>query len=144
MASNESEQAVRDGLAEFSMAGIIGEVDVPMRRTFVKGMAEINPAIIRESVEVLLRAGGRRYKLTLPEWVEACATIVDERRATAARQAKALLEDCPDCGGCGWTNAEGPNSVLRCNCHTRARQLVEAAGEPVKRLALPPMSEDVA
>lgn len=71
----------------------------------------------------------------------ACCAVVDERRAAAARQAKALQDDCPDCYGSGWANAEGPNAVVRCTCAKRALELVQAAGEALPRPALPPSSE---
>ncbi len=74
----------------------------------------------------------------------ACCAVVDERRAAAARQAKALTEDCPDCHGTGWADAEGPSAVIRCNCRKRALELVQAAGDALPRPALPPPSEEVA
>jgi hypothetical protein len=73
----------------------------------------------------------------------ACASIVDERRATAARQAMALTENCPDCRGTGWADAEGPNAVVRCNCAKRAVELVQAAGAALPRL-LPPSGDEAA
>lgn len=72
----------------------------------------------------------------------ACCDIVDERRAAAGRQAKALQEDCPDCRGTGWADAEGPNAVVKCLCVKRALELVKAAGEALPRPALPPASTD--
>jgi hypothetical protein len=67
----------------------------------------------------------------------ACCDVADERRRAASRQAKALQEDCPDCRGTGWMDAEGPNAVDRCNCIKRSLELVAAAGEALERPALP-------
>lgn len=131
-----TERVVRDGLAEFRAAGIIGDVDVPMRRVYVKGLARIPAEVVSESVERLLRQP-RRYPLTLPEWIGVCADIVDERRRLAARQAKALTEDCADCHGTGWADVEGPNAVERCTCVKRALEVTRAAGEAIARPALP-------
>jgi hypothetical protein len=66
----------------------------------------------------------------------ACCDVVDERRAAAARQAKALREDCPDCHGSGWTETAA-NRVAKCTCVRRALELVQAAGEALPRPALP-------
>jgi hypothetical protein len=74
---------------------------------------------------------------TVAELRTACADIVDERRALAARSAKALQEDCPDCHGSGLRDVEGPNTVVRCRCVKRALELIAEAGEPLKRPALP-------
>ncbi len=138
-----TEQAVRDGLAELTAAGILKDVDVPVRRTYVKGLQDVPALIVQQATARILQTP-RRYAFTLPEWVEVCATIIDERRAAAARQAKALTEDCPDCLGSGWANAEGPNAVVKCNCRKRALELVQAAGEALARPALPPSNEEFA
>ncbi len=137
----ESEQAVRDGLAQFVAAGVLRDADVPLRRVYVRGLAEVSPQVIVEATARIL-ATPRRYPFNLPEWVGVCADIIDERRAAAARQAKALTEDCPDCRGTGWADAEGPNAVVKCNCHKRALELVQAAGDALPRPALPPSSEE--
>lgn len=71
----------------------------------------------------------------------ACADIVDERRAAAARQAKALLEDCPDCHGSGWADVEGPNAVKPCTCKARARQLMADLIAPIARPQIAERSE---
>lgn len=71
----------------------------------------------------------------------ACCDVVDERRATAARLAQALKDDCPDCQGTGWANVEGPNAVVKCSCVKRALQLVREAGEAIARPALPAASD---
>jgi hypothetical protein len=68
---------------------------------------------------------------------QACCAVVDERRALAARSAKALQDDCPDCRGSGWRDAEGPNAVEKCSCVKRALELLQSVGEPLKRLSLP-------
>jgi hypothetical protein len=131
-----SEQAVRDGLAAFLLAGIIREVDAPTRLVYVRGLKDVAPDVILLATERLLTTP-RRFPLTLPEWVETCAAVVEDRRKSAARQAKALTEDCPDCQGSGWSNAEGPNAVIRCTCAKRALALIEEAGRPVMRALLP-------
>ncbi len=66
----------------------------------------------------------------------ACAKVIEARRAVAARQAKALQDDCPDCHGSGWANAEGPNAVVACLCKKRALELLKDLPERVM-LALP-------
>jgi hypothetical protein len=80
---------------------------------------------------------GRRFFPTVPEWVTACADVVDDRRKQAAAQVKALTEECADCHGSGWADVEGPNAVTRCLCTTRALELLRTAGEPLARPALP-------
>jgi hypothetical protein len=142
--TSAQEQAIRDGLAQFRMAGIIGEVDVPMRRTYVRGLSKVDSLVIRESVERLLSQAGRRFQLTLPEWLGVCATIVDERRAHVARIAQSLQDDCPQCMGSGWANTEGPNAVVRCTCRTRALELMAQAIAPIARPALPASTEESA
>lgn len=74
----------------------------------------------------------------------ACADVADERRKRAAEFAKTLLEDCPDCHGSGWADAEGPNAVIRCRCLTRSLELMAEAGQVITRPALPPASEEPA
>ena len=71
----------------------------------------------------------------------ACADIVDEMRTVAARVAKSLQEDCADCHGSGWANAEGPNAVVKCRCVTCGLELLAQAGNPIARPTLPPASE---
>lgn len=71
----------------------------------------------------------------------ACCDVVDERRHAAARLARALQDDCPECRGTGWADIEGPNAVERCTCTKRALELVDAAGRALPRPALPPSTD---
>ena len=66
----------------------------------------------------------------------ACRAVIEAKRLEAGRQAAALLEDCPDCHGSGWREADG--GVVRCTCHKRARALMDGMPEP---LALPPSND---
>lgn len=135
----ESEKAVRHGLALLT-ASFRQEVDTIQVRAYLHGLKDLPAHVITEGASRLAREIGRRFFPTVPEWRTACAAIVDERRADAARRAKALQEDCPDCHGSGWANAEGPNAVIRCVCAKRALELLRDAGEPLERperLALP-------
>jgi hypothetical protein len=138
-----TEKAIRNGLALLT-ASLRQTVDDFQVRAYLRGLKPIAADVITESAERLSTQVGRRFFPTVPEWVTACADVVDERRKAAATQAKALLEDCPDCMGSGWANAEGPNAVTRCRCHERARALVEAAGNALPRPALPAHEGDVA
>lgn len=131
-----TEKAIRNGLALLT-ASLRQEVDAFQVRAYLRGLKDLPADVITQAADRLSTEIGRRFFPTVPEWLTTCADIVDERRATAARQAFALLENCPDCHGSGWANAEGPNAVTRCRCHERARALVEAAGDAVQRPALP-------
>lgn len=141
-----SERAVRDGLAEFELAGILREVDVPLRKVWVRAMAEIPAAIVIESTVRIIKQAGRRYPLTLPEWIGVCADIVDERRAEAAKRVTASYpvcaacdeRHCEHCHGTGLRDVEGHKNVVeKCPCKARERELIEAAGQPLARPALP-------
>lgn len=104
-------------------------------------LGDVPPAILTEAVERLI-AEGITWMPRPGDVKVVCCNIVDERRAAAARQAKALQEDCPDCHGTGWADVEGPSAVVRCNCLKRALELIRAAGEAIPRPALPPSSDE--
>ena len=134
----DSDQAIRNGLALLT-ASLRQEVDTFQVRAYVRGLKDIAPDVILEAADALSTQIGRRFFPTVPEWVTACANVVDARRKAAAHTAKALQEQCPDCHGSGWRDAEGPNAVEKCTCVTRALALVQAAGAP--RPALPPSTD---
>lgn len=138
-----TERAIRNGLALLT-ASLRHGVDEFQVRAYLKLMAKIPPEIITLGAERLSTEAGRRFFPSVPEWLAACADIVDERRKAAAAQARALQEDCPECHGSGWADAEGPNAVISCRCKTRAIELVQAAGEPLQRPALPAGPEEAA
>lgn len=127
------EQATRDGLALLCMA-LRQEVDAPQRRVYVRGLAEVPADVIGMAADRLSTEAGRRFFPTLPEWLACCAVVVNERRAVAARIAKALQDDCRECQGSGWANAEGPNAVVPCNCKRRALELLEDAPKAIRLL----------
>jgi hypothetical protein len=105
-------------------------------------MEDVPREVVIDAVTRLLREGVT-WMPKPGDLKHACCAVVDARRLSAARQAKALQEDCPDCRGSGWADAEGPNAVVRCNCIKRALELVAEAGEALARPALPPSSEEV-
>lgn len=131
------ERAVRDGLAAFSLAGLPGDVDVPMRKLYVRGLKEFTEDIIRDGAERLLTQPGRKFFPTLPEWSGMCEAVIEARRKALAVKAFQIREMCPDCRGSGWRDAEGPNAVESCSCVKRALQVMEGAPERPERLALP-------
>jgi hypothetical protein len=142
----ESEKAIRHGLTLLT-ASLRQEVDALQVRAYLRGLAAVPADVIMESADRLLQTlaeqpHGKRYFPTVPDWLAACREIVDARRQAAARQARALQEDCPDCRGTGWADAEGPNAVVRCNCLKRAVELVQAAGDALPRL--PPSGNEAA
>ena len=110
---------------------------------YMQTMSDVPQTILEEGVTRLLEQGVT-WMPKPGDIKSACCAIVDERRSAAARQAKALTEDCPECRGTGWADLEGPNAVVKCNCRKRALELVQAAGEALPRPALPPSSEEVA
>jgi hypothetical protein len=67
----------------------------------------------------------------------ACHAVQAERRAAAAQTVRLLVEECPDCHGSGWADAEGPNAVIRCRCYQRALEALADAGPAVAVRALP-------
>lgn len=79
-----------------------------------------------------------RFFPTVAELVAAAADVADERRAVAARTAKALRDGCPDCHGSGWR--EAARGVVRCTCHARALALMTDAPRAI-RPALPPKED---
>jgi hypothetical protein len=136
----ESEQAVREGLA-LLVTSLRQDVDAIQRKAYVRGLAKVPGDVIEAAVDRLIaqlaaQPMGKRYFPTVPDWLAACAAVVNERRSLAARQAKALAEDCPNCVN-GWetVQVDGIDHVKRCLCFTRGLELVAAAGEPI---ALPP------
>jgi hypothetical protein len=141
----ESEKAIRNGLA-LLVASLRQEVDQYQVKAYLRGLGDIDASVILEAADAHIRSlaampQGKRYFPTVADWVASCNGVITERRQMAARQAKALQEDCPDCMGSGWANDEGPNAVIRCRCHTRALQLLANAAAPLKLPALPPSSE---
>jgi hypothetical protein len=131
-----TERAIRNGLA-LLVASLRQEVDDVQVRAYLRGLKGLPADVISEAADRLATTAGRRFFPTVPEWISVCVDIVDERRATAARQAQALQADCPDCHGSGWANAEGPNAVTRCRCFVRGLALIQAAGVALARPALP-------
>jgi hypothetical protein len=103
-------------------------------------LADVPREVLARGVTRLLEAGVT-WMPKPGDIKHACCDVVDELRATAARQAKALQDDCPDCQGSGWANAEGPNAVIRCQCITRALALMDAAGQALSRPQIAERSE---
>ena len=148
MAPTDSEKAIRQGLA-LLVASLRQDVDALQVKAYLRGLKDVPADVILEAVDAhILRMSqqppGKRFFPTVPDWLASCAGIVNDRRQAAARQAKALQEDCPDCRGTGWADVEGPNAVVPCRCKTRAVELMNAAPAPMKVPALPPAPEDAA
>lgn len=141
----ETDRAIRNGLALLT-ASLRQEVDAVQVKAYLRGLKDIPADVVLEGADELIRAisaqpMGKRYFPTVPDWFAACASVVDERRKRAARQARALQETCDACHGSGWADAEGPNAVERCWCAKRAIQLLEEAGDAISRPALPAHDE---
>lgn len=132
--------AINHALAEMVTA-FRTEVDAPQVRLYRRLLASVPDAVVTESADRLMVEPGRRFLPTPAEWMTTCADIVDERRAAAARQAKALRDDCPDCHGTGWAEVEGAKAVARCTCIKRALELVAAAGNAIPRPQIAERSE---
>lgn len=84
---------------------------------------------------------------TVTEVLTACADVVDERRAKAKRLAEAFQDDCPHCvNSRGWREVliDGVSRAVRCDCWKRGQELIQAAGQALKRPALPPAPEPAA
>lgn len=142
----ETEKAIRNGLALLTLS-LRQEVDSVQVRAYLRGLRDIQADIITDGADRLIRdlatvPAGKRYFPTVPDWIAACADIVDERRQAVARQAKALQADCPECHGTGWANTEGPNAVVRCRCHQRAQEVMASVVAPIRRPALPAHEPD--
>lgn len=137
--ATDAEDAVRVGLHTLALA-LRQEVDVPQRTIYVRALRHVPADVIREAVVRLVREPGRRFFPTVPEWLGACAAIIDERRQARARQARALMEDCPDCGGSGWREVE--RGVVRCTCHRRAQELLAGVPAALPRPALVESTEE--
>jgi hypothetical protein len=135
-----TDRAIRNGLA-LLMASLRQQVDDFQVRAYLNGLKVVPAVVITEGAERLATQIGRKYFPTVPEWLTACADVVDERRKAAGQTAKALQADCPECQGSGWANAEGPNAVVKCRCIKRGLELIAAAGDPLKRPALPAHDE---
>lgn len=74
---------------------------------------------------------------------KACATVINDRRKAAAREAQALVAACEDCGGTTFrfvVDEAGRERVARCDCHRLALQIVDRHPQP---LALPPARDEV-
>jgi hypothetical protein len=95
----------------------------------------------------------KRHKFfpTVAEVLNACADVIDRRRAEATKKAQerypicALcnLKHCEHCHGTGLRDVQGPRNVVeKCPCKQRERELVEAAGQPIARPALPAAREE--
>jgi hypothetical protein len=144
-----TDTAIRQGLALLVTSLPPATVDEPQVRAYLRGLRDVPPDVILEAVDAhLLRMSqlpvGKRFFPTVPDWLASCAGIVNDRRQAAARQARALQEDCPDCRGTGWADTEGPNSVLPCRCKTRAVELMNQVTAPIRVPQLPPAPEEIA
>lgn len=86
----------------------------------------------------------RPFFPTVSEVLHACADVVDERRAVLAREAAAIREQCElrKQGACNGTHRETHGGVVRCDCHIRSVALLEQAGQPIARPALPPTTNE--
>jgi hypothetical protein len=125
------EQAVRDGLALMCMA-LRQEVDAPQRRVYVRGLADVPADVIEAGADRLVTEPGRRFFPTLPEWIGACAAVIDERRKWAARVALQIRNECPVCHGSGFQDIEGPNQVTQCSCVKQAAELMANAPTAIR------------
>jgi hypothetical protein len=150
LAPTDTDKAIKQGLA-LLVAALRQDVDAIQVRAYLRGLKDVPADVILEAADAhILRLStmppGKRFFPTVPDWLASCAGIVNDRRQAAARQAKALQDDCPDCRGTGWADSEGPNAVDRCRCHTRAVELMNQVTAPIKVPALPPAPapEDVA
>jgi hypothetical protein len=112
----------------------------PQLKVWMDVCHDLPPELMADAVAQLLPVS--KWMPKPAEVREACCLIVEQRRLAAVRQAKALLDDCPDCQGSGWANAEGPNAVERCTCAKRAWQLLAEAGQMIARPVLPPAREE--
>lgn len=134
----EPEQAIRNGLA-LMVTAFRQDVDAPQVRAYLRVLKGIPADVLLEGADRLCAEPGRRFFPTTAEWSGACAGVIDERRKAAARTARALREDCPDCHGSGFRDAEGPNQVTQCSCVKRAAEVMRLA--PATLRALPPSSD---
>lgn len=130
-----TEQAIRNGLALLA-ASMRQEVDAVQVRAYLHGLKPIAGDVVLEGAERLIREPGRRFFPTVPEWIGACAVIINERRAKASTLAEALQKDCAVCGGSGWrcVAVSGFERVTRCKCWTEGLRLVANAGESLRQL----------
>lgn len=89
--------------------------------------------------QAFARASERRwFKFPQPAELKGLAAdVVDEQRAVTARQARALMADCPDCQNSPGWRSDG-RAVVRCACHVRAVALL--AGQPAT-IARPALTE---
>ena len=153
----------REGLAATADRARQADESREQRRVFADAMQHLAGAYRHELTDEAIRVywhaikdvpleirhvGMQRCTLTLKffptvaELRTACCDVVDERRKAAAVQAKALTEKCPDCHGSGLRDIPGQrNAVEKCTCVTRALALVQAAGDPLARPALPPSTD---
>jgi hypothetical protein len=144
--TDATEKAIRQGLALFATS-LRQDVDTYQVAAYLRGLKDVPADVVLEGADAQIRRmalqpSGKRFFPTVPDWLASCAGVVHERRQAAARQAKALQEDCPDCHGSGWADAEGPNAVQRCRCLTRSVELMANVTAPIKVPALPPSSEE--
>jgi len=139
-----SRQAFMSLLAPLVMASRCRDFDDPasarvLLSTWMRALSDVGPELLAEGIDRLLPSVTWMPK---PGEVRAaCCDVVDARRRKALQQAAALRDGC-DCSE-GWRYRDD-GRVERCQCWLRTRELVEAAGQPLTRPALPAASEEVA
>ena len=107
---------------------------------WVMSLADVSRPILEAGVERLV-AAGVTWMPRPGDLRQACCEVVDARRAAAARQARALTQDCSECQQSpGWR--ETATGVVPCTCRTLELQLMAQAEAPLARPALPAASED--
>jgi len=110
---------------------------------YLLSLADVPRDVLGEAVTRMLESGVT-WMPRAGDIRSACCDVIDQRRQVAARQAKALAEDCQECEGTQWKRLEGVDGferVTRCRCFTRGLELVTQAGAALKRPALPESTE---
>jgi len=105
-------------------------------KAFLMALKDVPADVLEEAIANTM-VEGVKWMPKPGDLREACAAVVDGRRRVAARKAKALAEDCAQCGGSQWETVviDGVERVQRCRCFALGLELM--AGVEA-RLSLPP------
>lgn len=135
---------VRDGLA-FLTSTFRAEIDAWERRAYERMLDHVPKDVLMDACDALVleAAAGRKFypMPTAPEWLGACAKVIDRRRAQAVKALMAEEKEkgpCETCHGSRWVNVkaeDGHDALKRCECWLGIKRRIEAAGT---RLELPP------
>ena len=130
---------IESGLA-YLCATFRAELDSFQVRAYKRALAGIAGDVVMTACERLIdeaAAGRKFYPLpTAPQWKEACAKVLDQKRRDAFRLSTAscehsrFMEEYQKDDGTWWTR--------RCACYQQGMKAMEAAGQP---LALPSYQE---